>query len=115
MFGNVNMVLLLGRLGEDGVLKSTKTGASYMYLSLATTDYFTNVNGQQDFKTDWHSLVVYGAFAEAIAPKCLKGTMVYCEGKLEHYQSKTDTTVVYKTNVKVNKIDFIPTKSLSSV
>lgn len=80
---SLNRVNLIGNLGKDPELKYTKSQTPYARFSLATTEEFTS-NGENQKKTTWHNLVVWGKQAE-IADKYLrKGKQVFVEGRIEY-------------------------------
>ena len=57
MFGNV--VRLIGFVGSDAELKTTKTQREFTVLSLATTASWKDKNGDGYIRrTEWHKLVV---------------------------------------------------------
>ena len=57
---SVNKVILLGRLGQDPELKYTPGGSAVCNFSMATTESWTDKQGQKQEKTEWHRIVVWG-------------------------------------------------------
>ena len=103
MSGSLNRVLLIGRLGQDVDFKVTPNGDPLARFSVATSDVWTDKNGERQEKTSWHNCVVFGKQAE-IADKYLrKGAQVYVEGKIE-YREVADEQGNKKnfTNIRVN-------------
>jgi hypothetical protein len=51
-----NRISLIGFIGNDVELRSTKNGVSVAVLSLATKSSWKNGNGEYDSRTEWHRL-----------------------------------------------------------
>ena len=80
-----NKVLLMGFLGNDPELKTTKNGKPFCRISLATHENFRDPEGgaPQEQKTTWHSVHVFGRQAEWICEKLGKGARLFVEAVLE--------------------------------
>ena len=87
MARTINHVTLLGRVGADPELRSTKSGTAVVQLRLAT-DRPTK-SGQSE--TDWHSVVAWGKTAEAVAQYVRKGDRVHVTGRLQQHSWQTDS------------------------
>ena len=82
--GTLNKVLLVGRLGKDPEIRFSGEGNAIANFSIATNETWKSKEGNQEEKTDWHNIVVFGASAEKyIQPYVKKGTLVSVEGKLQ--------------------------------
>mgnify|MGYP001170472358 FL=1 len=82
--GTINKVFLVGRLGKDPEIRFSGDGNAIANFSIATNETWKNKEGNQQEKTDWHNIVVFGASAEKyIQPYVKKGTLVSVEGKLQ--------------------------------
>ena len=82
--GTLNKVFLVGRLGKDPEIRFSGGGNAVANFSIATNETWKNKEGNQQEKTDWHNIVVFGASAEKyIQPYVKKGTLVSVEGKLQ--------------------------------
>ncbi len=86
----INKVILVGRLGQDIELKYTSSNDAVANLSLATSENWTDRQGQRQEKTEWHRVVLFGKLAEIANQYLSKGSQVYIEGKLQtrKYQDK---------------------------
>ncbi len=82
----VNKAILLGRLGQDPELKYTQTGTAVCKFSLATSENWTNKEGQRQEKTVWHNIVSYGRQAEVMKEYLSKGREVFIEGRIDNRQ-----------------------------
>ena len=82
--GTLNKVLLVGRLGKDPEIRFSGEGNAIANFSIATNETWKSKEGNQEEKTDWHNIVVFGASAERyIQPYVKKGTLISVEGKLQ--------------------------------
>jgi single-strand DNA-binding protein len=78
----VNMVFLIGFLGNDPEVRYTPGGTAVANFNLATSET-RNKNGQKETKTEWHKVVAFGKVAEICGEYLAKGRQVYIEGKLQ--------------------------------
>src|SRR5690349_22018307 len=60
----VNKVILIGNLGANPEMRFTQGGTPVANLRLATTEKFTDRNGQKQEATEWHRVVLWGKQAE---------------------------------------------------
>jgi single-strand DNA-binding protein len=79
----VNRVTLIGNLGRDPELRSTPGGTSVATFTLATSERWTDKDGGQQERTEWHNIVAWGRQAEVCAQYLRKGSGVYIEGRLQ--------------------------------
>lgn len=80
----VNKVILVGRLGRDPEVRSFNNGGRVVNLRLATSERFKDREGNQQERTEWHSVAIFNEKLGEIAEKYLKkGSEVYVEGQLE--------------------------------
>jgi single-strand DNA-binding protein len=85
MAGSVNKVILVGNLGADPDIRSTKDGRPVVNLSVATSESWRDKNsGERREKTEWHRVVLFSEGLCRIAEQYLKkGSKVYIEGQLQ--------------------------------
>lgn len=84
MARGVNKVILVGNLGNDPDVRFTPNGSAVANLSLATSESWKDRNtGQQQEKTEWHRVVIFGKLAEIAQQYLRKGSKIYIEGKLQ--------------------------------
>jgi single-strand DNA-binding protein len=81
--GNLNKVLLIGRLGQDPEKRMTPAGHSVVNISLATTEYFKDQAGNRQERTEWHRVVFWNRQAEIIEQYTRKGSQIFVEGTLQ--------------------------------
>jgi single-strand DNA-binding protein len=105
---SVNKVILLGRLGQDPELKYTPGGAAVCNFSVATTEAWTDKQGQKQEKTEWHRIVVWGKLAELCNQYLSKGRQAFVEGRLQTRSwDDKDGTKRYTTEIMANTVQFI--------
>lgn len=83
MSGSVNRVILVGNLGSDPDVRTTATGQMVATLSIATSESFTDKQGQRQDRTEWHRVVLWAKLAELAQRYLGKGRKVYIEGRLQ--------------------------------
>jgi single-strand DNA-binding protein len=86
MSGSVNKVMLIGRLGKDPEVKYTPSGTAVAKFTLATDEVFKDRNGEQQRRTEWHTVVAWSRLAEICGEYLTKGKQVYIEGSIRSRQ-----------------------------
>lgn len=80
----VNKVILVGNLGKDPEIRYTADGRAIANITVATSESWKDKSsGQQQEKTEWHRVVIFGKLAEIAGEYLRKGSQVYFEGKLQ--------------------------------
>ena len=91
-----NRATLIGFLGKDAEVKTTKNQASYTVLSLATKRSWKNrETGDRQSETTWHRCIVWAKLGE-YAATLIKGAHVQIEGEIrtrEYMQKGTGKKV----------------------
>ena len=81
--GSVNKAILVGNLGRDAEMRFTSGGTPVATVSLATTERFTDRDGQKREDTQWHRIVIWGKQAETLHEYLTKGKQIYVEGRIQ--------------------------------
>ena len=81
--GSVNKAILIGNLGRDAEMRFTAGGTPVATVSLATTERYTDREGQKKEDTQWHRVVIWGKTAESIHEYLTKGKQIYVEGRIQ--------------------------------
>jgi single-strand DNA-binding protein len=77
-----NRATLIGFLGKDAEVKSTRNEASFTVLSLATRrSWKDRETGERQSQTTWHRCIVWGKLGE-FAATLTKGAHVQVEGEI---------------------------------
>ncbi len=79
----LNKVILIGNIGRDPELRYTASGQPVANFSLATSESWTNRDGEREQRTEWHRIVAWGRLAEICGEHLSKGKQVYIEGRLQ--------------------------------
>jgi single-strand DNA-binding protein len=96
----VNKVILVGRLGKDPEVRNFQNGGRVVNLRLATSERYKDREGNQQERTEWHSVAIFNEKLGEIAEKYLrKGSEVYIEGQLETRKYEKDGQERYSTEV----------------
>jgi len=81
--GSVNKAILVGNLGRDAEMRFTAGGTPVATVSIATTERFTDREGQKREDTQWHRIVIWGKTAESLHEYLTKGKQIYVEGRIQ--------------------------------
>ena len=87
---SLNKVILIGRLGQEPTIRYMPNGEAVCNFSVATSEKYTDKNGQRQEVTEWHNVTMYRKLAEIAGQYLTKGSQVYLEGKIQSrkYQGK---------------------------
>ncbi len=80
---SLNKVQLIGNLGRDPEIRFIPSGTAVVNFTMATSDNWTDKEGNPQEKTEWHKIVAFGKLAEIINQYLSKGRRVYIEGRLQ--------------------------------
>ncbi|RKY65186.1 MAG: single-stranded DNA-binding protein [Candidatus Latescibacterota bacterium] len=83
MARGVNKAILVGNLGADPELRYTPSGRPVATFRIATTDVWTDANGERQERTEWHRIVAWDRLAEICGEYLRKGSKVYIEGRIQ--------------------------------
>jgi single-strand DNA-binding protein len=83
MAGNINKVILIGKLGRDPEMRSAQEGECVVSFSLATSESWSDrTSGERRERTEWHHIAIFNDRLADIAFRYLrKGSKVYVEGQ----------------------------------
>jgi len=80
---SLNRVMVIGNLGANPELRYLQSGRAVANLSVATSDFYADPQGQKrQTAVEWHRVVVFGKLAENCHQYLQKGRQVYVEGRL---------------------------------
>jgi len=102
----------MGNLGSDVQLTTLSTGRKVARVSVATSDYRKDKDGNVQKQTQWHNLVGWGSRAESMTQYLTKGMYVLIQGKLVHrsYEDKNGVTR-YLSEIVVNNFSKLQKKA----
>ncbi len=105
----INKVIIVGRLGADPEMKTVGPNSTVTRLSLATSENWTDKNGQKQERTEWHRVVAWGKLAEICGKYLAKGRQVYIEGRLQtrSWDDATSGQKKYSTEIIATSVEFL--------
>lgn len=105
MSRSLNKAILIGNVGSDPEVR-TVGSTKVAEFSVATSRTWTDKQGNQQEKTEWHRCQAWEKTAELVERLVKKGSRLYVEGAIEYrsYEDKEGQTK-YVTEIKVR--DFI--------
>jgi single-strand DNA-binding protein len=80
---SINKVILVGNVGKDPVVRYFDKGVAKATFPLATSETYTNQQGETITSTEWHNIVLWRALAEVAEKTVKKGAQVYLVGKIK--------------------------------
>ncbi len=84
MARGINKVILIGNLGQDPEVRYTPSGGAVANLRIATSESWRDKQtGEQQERTEWHRVVMFGRLGEIAGEYLRKGSKVYIEGRLQ--------------------------------
>ncbi|NVO19606.1 MAG: single-stranded DNA-binding protein [Bacteroidetes bacterium] len=95
-----NNVKLIGHLGHDPELRTLEKGNKVASFSLATSDVYTDKEGNRKEQTEWHNIVAWGNLAETCEKYLKKGKEVAIDGRLT-YKNWEDKSGVKHTSAEI--------------
>jgi single-strand DNA-binding protein len=105
---SLNKVMLIGNLGKDPELRFTPQGRAVARFSLATSESWTDQQGQKQDRTEWHNIVVWGKQAETCGQYLSKGRQVFIEGSIRSRQyDDKEGQKRYITEVIAQRVQFL--------
>lgn len=105
----INKVILIGNLGRDPEVRYMPSGGAVTNITIATSESWKDKStGQQQERTEWHRIVMFGRLGEIAGEYLKKGSQVYIEGRLQtrkwQDQSGQDR---YTTEIVANEMQML--------
>ncbi len=79
---SLNKIMLIGNLGRDPEIRYTQDGSPVATFSMATSENWTDKNGNRQEHTEWHNIVAWTRLADLCKRYLSKGRQVYIVGKI---------------------------------
>jgi len=84
MARGINKAILIGNLGADPETRHTAGGNAVTNIRIATSESWRDrQTGQQQERTEWHRVVLFGKLGEIAGEYLRKGSKVYIEGRIQ--------------------------------
>ena len=109
MARGINKVILVGNLGADPETRYTANGGAITNIRLATSEQWRDKqSGENQERTEWHRVVLFGKLGEIAGEYLKKGRQVYIEGSLRtnKYTDK-DGVERYSTDIVANEMQML--------
>src|SRR3954463_15917147 len=109
MARGINKVILVGNLGADPETRAMPSGTTVANLRIATSESWRDKqSGEQQERTEWHRVVMFGRLGEIAAEYLRKGSQVYIEGSIRT-RKWTDKQGVerYSTEIVGNEMQML--------
>lgn len=101
----LNKVEIIGTLGQDPEVRYAANGNAICNLSLATSEKWKDQQGNQQERTEWHRVSMFGKVAEIAGEYLRKGSECYVCGKLQTREWEKDGVKRYTTEIVVDGFD----------
>jgi single-strand DNA-binding protein len=109
MARGVNKAIIIGTLGRDPEVKYTAGGSAIVNVSVATNETWKDrTTGENQERTEWHRIVIFGKLAEIAAQYLKKGSQAYFEGRIQtrKWQGQ-DGQDRYTTEIVANEMQML--------
>ena len=104
----VNKAIIVGRLGADPEVRTVSNNTSVARLNVATSENWTDKEGQRQERTEWHRVVAWGKLADLCGKYLTKGRQVYVEGRLQTRSWEDQQgNKRYTTEIVANTVQFL--------
>ena len=99
----MNQVELIGRLGDNPLMRDMKNGERVCVIRLATSESWKDANGERKDRTTWHTVEIFGkGKVNAIEKGLKKGSLVHIEGQLRYDEFETDGIKQVRAKITVS-------------
>ena len=78
----INKVILIGNIGAKPEIRNTQKGDKVASFTIATNENWKDQQGQQQTRTEWHKIVIFGKLTQIVESYLDKGSKIYIEGQL---------------------------------
>ena len=108
---SINKVILVGNVGKDPEIRHLDNNVSVASFPLATSETYTNKNGERVTTTEWHNIVAWRGLADVCEKYVQKGKQLYIEGKIRtrSYDAQ-DGTKRYMTEIYADSLQMLGRK-----
>lgn len=112
---SVNKWIGLGRLGKNPETKTFENGGKICTITMATSESYTDREGNKVEKTEWHNIIFTNKLAELAEKYLGKGKELYVEGKLRTRKYDDSNGVTrYVTEIVATNMNLIGGQNDSS-
>ena len=104
----MNKAIILGHVGAEPTKRATPSGSVVCNFNVATTERWTDKNGEKQERTEWHRVVCWEKLADIAGAYCVKGKQVLIEGRLQTRSwEKQDGSKAYTTEIIASNLELL--------
>ncbi|MGH1502807.1 MAG: single-stranded DNA-binding protein [Acidimicrobiales bacterium] len=104
---SLNKAIIIGNLGRDPEVRYTDGGSAVANFTVATSEQWTDKQGNRQESTEWHKIVAWGKTAELCGEYLTKGRSVCVEGSIQTRKWEKDGQDQYTTEIKAHRVHFL--------
>src|SRR5512146_2725943 len=104
---SINKVILVGHVGKDPEIRHLDSETSVANFTLATSENYTNKNGDKVESTEWHNIVCWRKLANLAENYIRKGSQIYVEGKIKTRSYEQDGNKKYITEIYADTVQLL--------
>ncbi len=107
----VNLVVIIGNLGQDPETRYLPNGGAVTNISVATSESWRDKEtGEKNERTEWHRVVFFKRLAEIAGEYLKKGSKVYVEGSLRTRQWEKDGQKHNSTEIVAKEMQMLDSR-----
>ena len=103
----INKVILLGNVGAEPEVRALDGGKKVARIRVATTERYTDQQGNKQEQTEWHNVTLWGGLADVADKYLHKGSQVYIEGKIRTREYEHNGEKRYATEIMANDMKLL--------
>lgn len=103
----INKVILLGNVGAEPEVRALDGGKKVARIRVATTERYTDQQGNKQEQTEWHNVSLWGGLADVADKYVHKGSQVYIEGKIRTREYEAKGEKRYATEIMANDMKLL--------
>ena len=107
---NLNKAIVVGRLTRDPEKRTLPdSGQDVASFGMATNSYFKDKSGENQERTEFHNIVLFGNLADIASKYLSKGSLVLVEGRIQTRSwDDKEGNKRYRTEIVGEKVQFGP-------
>ena len=107
----LNMMMIIGNLGQDPEMRYTSNGSAVTNFSVAVNERYTTRDGEQREETEWFRVVAWNRLAETCSQYLSKGRQVYVQGRMKTRSwEDSEGAKRYTTELIAREVKFLGTR-----
>lgn len=107
----LNIVHLIGHVGQDPKTNTLQDGTVVTSFSLATNENWKDQQGNKQSKTTWHNCQAWRRLGEVCSQYLKKGSLVYASGKINNRSYEKDGETKYTSEIVLSTMQMLGGKT----